>query len=304
MTPPLPPGATRPRHWPTWLAIGVAWLLARLPMAFHRAIGRGLGTLVYRSGAHRGRIARTNLALCFPDLNAEALDALTRKCLQQLAIGTQEMAVAWLRPSYDPTPQTTIVGGEHFAAALATGRGVILVGGHFAVMDLISHPLTRLGPVDVIYRRNKNPVLEWLQQYGRRHYFEGVHERSETRAILRSLKRGRAIWYAADQDYGRKHSVFAPFFGVPAATITAAARLARINESVVLFMAQHRQDDGSGWTITFTPPIEPYPTGDDLADATRLNAELEAQISRAPAQYLWVHKRFKTRPQGKADFYP
>ena len=171
-------------------------------------------------------------------------------------------------------------------------------------MDMIARPLAAFGAIDVIYRRNKDPAWEWAQQYGRRHYFDGVLERSETRAILRSLKKGRAIWYAADQDYGRQHSVFAPFFNVPTATITAAARLARMNDSVVLFMSQHRAKDRPAWQLRFSAPIEPYPTGDDAADAGRLNAALEQEILRYPAQYLWVHKRFKTRPTGKADFYP
>lgn len=214
------------------------------------------------------------------------------------------MAVAWLRPSYDPRPATDVIGGEHLERALAGGRGVILVGGHFAVMDMIARPLASLGPIDVIYRRNKDLAWEWVQVYGRRHYFEGVHERSDMRSIIRALKGGRAIWYAADQDYGRKHSVFAPFFGIPTATITAAARLARLNDSPVLFMSQHRDPEACRWTLRFSPALSDYPTDDELTNATRLNALLEHEVLRAPAQYLWVHKRFKTRPDGKADFYP
>ena len=128
MTTPLPPGAFGPRYWPTWAAIGFAWLAARLPISSHRPLGHLIGSLVHRSGARRGQIARTNLALCFPEKNAEDLDALTRSCLQELVIGTLEMAVAWLRPRYDPTPHTEIIGAEHLTRALATGRGVILVG--------------------------------------------------------------------------------------------------------------------------------------------------------------------------------
>lgn len=317
MQPSVPRHAFHFRYWPTWLVIALAWLLARLPVSSHDRLSRQIGGLVALSGARRGRIARKNLELCFPTLNAAEHERLTRRCLDALTAGTLELAVTWLRPGFDPTPNTTIIGREHLEAALATGRGVILVGGHFAVMDMIARPLANLGPVDVIYRKNKDPVWEWAQVYGRGHYFDGVHERGNMRAILRALKAGRAIWYAADQDYGRQHSVFAPFFGVPAATITAAARLARLNDSVVLFMSQHRnlppadtagtsREDAAGkrWTLRFSPPITPYPTGDDQADATRLNALLEDEIRRDPAQYLWVHKRFKTQPEGKADFYP
>ncbi|MEM9744693.1 MAG: LpxL/LpxP family Kdo(2)-lipid IV(A) lauroyl/palmitoleoyl acyltransferase [Pseudomonadota bacterium] len=298
------PDLRHPCVWPTWLIIGIAWLLARLPMALLQRLGRALGSVLARLRVRRARIARTNLKLCFPDKNDAALDALTAECLRQLTVGTLELAVTWLRPSYDPRPHTEVIGAEHLEAALATGRGVILVGGHFAVMDMVARPLAAFGSVDLIYRANKDPAWEWIQVYGRQHYFDGIHERSDTRAIIRALKAGRAIWYAADQDYGRKHSVFAPFFGVPAATITAAARLARFNNSVVLMMSQHRHEHPLRWTLRFNAPVEPYPTGDDTADATRLNALLETEVLRAPAQYLWVHKRFKTRPDGKADFYP
>lgn len=154
-----------------------------------------------------------------------------------------------------------------------------------------------------MYRRNKQPAWEWLQMHGRGHYFEHIHEREDTRSILKALKNGRTIWYAADQDYGPRHSVFAPFYGIPTATITATARLARFNDSPVLLLAQHRNRESLGWHLHFTPIVEDFPGGDDVKDATRMNALLEAQINKDPAQYLWVHKRFKTRPEGTPSVY-
>jgi KDO2-lipid IV(A) lauroyltransferase len=154
-----------------------------------------------------------------------------------------------------------------------------------------------------MYRFNKNPVWEWLQVSGRQHYFDGVVERQDTRQVLKRLKAGRSIWYAADQDYGAKHSVFAPFFGVPAATITATSRFARLNGSPVVLMTTHRDIRAHRWRIEFHPALSGFPTGDDVADATTINALLEAHIRRQPEQYLWVHKRFKTRPAGEAPVY-
>jgi len=156
----------------------------------------------------------------------------------------------------------------------------------------------------VMYRFNKNPAWEWLQVNGRRRYFDGVIERHDTRQTLKRLKQGRAIWYAADQDYGRKHSVFAPFFGTEAATIVATSRFARLNNSPVLFMRQSRNEQRMRWEIHFSPILEDFPSGDDLADAQRLNSLLEEQIRLQPEQYLWLHKRFKTRPEGTQPFYP
>ena len=154
-----------------------------------------------------------------------------------------------------------------------------------------------------MYRFNKNPVWEWLQVSGRARYFDGVVEREDTRQVLKRLKQGRVIWYAADQDYGPRHSVFAPFFGIYAATIVATARFARLNDSPVLILRQWRDADTMTWHLDFSPVIENFPSGDDQADATRLNALLEERIRLAPDQYLWLHKRFKTRPDDEGDFY-
>ena len=194
-------------------------------------------------------------------------------------------------------------GVEHFRAALAQGRGVVLLGAHFGCLDIISQSLADLGRIDVMYRYNKNPVLEWVQLRGRRHYYRGVIERQDTRAVLQALKSGRAVWYAADQDYGAKYSVFAPFFGVEAATITATARFAGLNGSPVVMLSHHRDYDERTWTIEFSSPIEGFPSGDDQQDACRINQVMEGEIRKRPEQYLWLHRRFKTRPTGEHQFY-
>lgn len=292
-----------PSQWPTWLAIGMAWLVAQLPLSAQRRLGLGLGRLTWYLAGSRRRIADRNLAACFPELSAPEREALTRDSISQITLGTVELANAWLNPSRDVRPWCTVSGAEHLKAAQAQGRGVVMIGGHYAVMDIIAQTLSDMGGIDLMYRRNKQPAWEWLQMYGRGHYFEHIHEREQTRQILRALKGGRTIWYAADQDYGAKHSVFAPFYGVPAATITATARFAKLNNSPVLLLSQHRHRDRLGWHLHFTPPIENFPSGDDVADATRLNALLETEIDKDRAQYLWVHKRFKTRPEGEPSIY-
>ena len=211
--------------------------------------------------------------------------------------------MAWLNPKRGQRHPVRIEGAEHFHGALAEGRGVVLLGAHFAVMEIIGAPLVKLGPVDVMYRRNRNPVWEWVQVRGRHHYFHSVLERKALRPTLRALKAGRAIWYAADQDYGPKHSVFAPFFGVSAATITATAQLARHNGSPVLLMSQHRNDADRTWTLRFEPPLPNFPSGDQRQDAARVNQAIEAAVRRRPEQYLWLHRRFKTRPPGEPRLY-
>ena len=218
-------------------------------------------------------------------------------------IGAVEIALPWLNPTRDLADRFKIEGLEHLNAAHDLGNGIVLVGAHYTTIDITSQPLGSLGFVDVMYRQNKDPVWESLQYNGRKTFFDGVVERSDMRQILKRLKQGRAMWYAADQDYGIKHSVFAPFFGIDAATITVSARLASKTKSAVLMLHQFRDLKRKTWTLKFTPMLENFPSGDDLADATRLNAMLEAEVKSVPAQYLWMHRRFKTRPAGETSFY-
>ena len=266
-------------------------------------MGKCLGRLAYRVAGARRRITERNLAGCFPELDRNQIVALAAGVFQAVTLGVLEVCIAWLNPKRDLRSKVTVHGADHFREAVAKGHGVVLLGAHFATLDVISSALADFGCIDVMYRRNKNPVLEWLQVRGRRHYFPGVIEREDTRAVLTALKAGRAVWYAADQDYGAKHSIFAPFFGIEAATITGTARIAALNNSPVVVLSHRRNYQERSWAITFSPAIERFPTGDDRADAIRINRLLEAEIRKHPEQYLWLHRRFKTRPPGEPPFY-
>lgn len=292
-----------PRVWPTWLLVGAGWLLARLPLSWLVAVGRMLGAAAWHLARRRRHITEVNLALCFPERSAAERQVLARASFRHTGVAAAEMMLAWLNPRRDLTSRFRVSGAEHLLAAQALGRGVVLVSGHFSCLDISSRPVSRLTPVDVMYRENKNPVWEWLQVRGRSRYFPAVIERDDVRHTLRRLKQGHTVWYAADQDYGRKHSVFAPFFGHPAATITATARLARFNDSPVVFMTQFRNLDALTWEICFEPPLEDFPAADDVANATRINRLIEAAVRRHPDQYLWAHRRFKTRPEGEPRPY-
>jgi KDO2-lipid IV(A) lauroyltransferase len=286
-----------------WLLIACAWLLARLPLRWLMRIGQMLGRLAFLASPSRRHVTRVNIGLCFPELDTVQQAQLTRDVFRHAGVALVESLVAWLNPHKPVARRWTVTGIEHVRAAAARGRGVLLVGAHFSAMDFASQTLAGVAAIDVIYRANKNPAWEWLQVHGRHHYFEGVIERNDVRGMLRRLKAGRVVWYAADQDYGRRHSVFAPFFGIPAASITATARLARLNDSPVLFMRQHRNLAELTWELAFSPVLEGYPSGDDQVDAARINALIESAIRRDPAQYLWLHRRFKTRPAGEPRLY-
>lgn len=298
-----PPHIASPVLWPGWLAVALGWLIARLPHRLLVSIGRGVGALVYRLGGSRLRIARANARLIYPDATERERETFVRDVFRHTGIGLVETGAAWLNPKRNLDHLFDIVGIEHLRNAVEQGRGVVLLGGHFAVLDIIAGTLARNADVVPIYRTNKSPVWEWLQTRGRGAHFPKQIERADTRSVMRALKRGEVIWYAADQDYGRKHSVFAPFFGVQAATITGTARFARLNGSPVLLMSHFRDLDTGRYELRFSKPLVDYPTGDDVADATTINALIESEVRRHPSQYLWVHRRFKTRPEGKADFY-
>jgi KDO2-lipid IV(A) lauroyltransferase len=292
-----------PRVWGSWLAVGAAWLAARLPLPWLMGLGRAVGVAGFHLARKRRRITEVNLALCFPELSETERRRLAKAAFVHAGVSLAEMILVWLNPRRPLAHRFTLSGLEHLERAQAAGQGVILVGGHFSCIDVASAPVAGATDIDVIYRENKNPVWEWLQVRGRGHYFDGVIERDDTRRVLRRLKAGRTIWYAADQDYGRKHSVFAPFFGIPAATITATARLARFNRSPVVPLTQYRDLDSLTWEVRFHPPLEDFPSGDDVADATRINAVIEQAVRSHPEQYLWAHRRFKTRPAGEIRPY-
>ena len=300
---PIPP-LHSPRVWPSWLIYGVSWLIGRLPVPGIFALGRAAGALTWRFGRHRRHVTDVNLRLCFPELSDTERNTLARDVFRHVGIGVMETPMAWLNPKRDLASRFTVTGLEHIHAAQAQGRGVLLLGAHFAAFDVVAPVLgANVDNLDVMYRKHKNPVMERATARGREEHIGSSIERSDMRAALRALKAGRTLWYAPDQDYGPKVSIFAPFFGVPAATVTATAKLARFNNSPVVFLTHVRHLEEQRWTLRFHPPFENFPTGDELVDATRINEFIEAEIRKHPAQYLWVHRRFKTRPPGEARVY-
>ena len=291
------------RYWPTWIGVGAMWVVARLPLRLQFSLGRLIGALAYRFASGRRHIARVNVDLCFAELDAGARRDLVRRIFTSTGIGAVETAIAWFGDLPRYRARATIEGLDLLTAAQQRGRGVLLVGAHFSTLDLAGALLSAATDLDVIYRYNKNPVIEHVMRRGRERRYRGVVERSDTRGVLTRLKEGHTVWYAADQDYGRKVSVFAPFFGVSAATITATARFARFNSSAVLFISHFRNVDTLTWSLHLREIDADFPTGDDVEDARRINAVIEQEVGRHPDQYLWLHRRFKTRPPGESRPY-
>ena len=299
---PLPLALLAPRHWPTWLLLGLGRGAALLPWRLQSQLGSGLGRALYHLARRRRRIARINLELCFPDLDANSRTDLLHRHFRALGQGVIETAVSWWTPARRLAGRSRIEGLEHLQAALARGRGVILLSAHFTTLEIAGRLLALHAPFHVLYRSHKNPVFERVMRRARERHFERAIAREDLRGMLASLKANMPVWYAPDQDYGREKSVFVPFFGVPAATITATSRLAAASGAAVVPFFPQRLAAGR-YVLRLLPALEDFPGETPEADAARLNRLLEDAIRSAPEQYLWVHRRFKTRPAGTAGVY-
>ena len=284
-----------PRHWPAWVGIGIAALLARLPWSLQRVLGRGIGRLLMVLFGSRRRVAARNLALCFPELDADAQAALLRRSFEELGIGLFEFARAWWGSVEPMRGKVTVEGLEHLQAARAGGRGVIIISGHFVTLELAARLMCDHAPLAGMYRPHDGAVMEWAVLRGRLRYASAMFTREELRPALRHLKQGGLLWFAPDQDTRRGDSVFVPFFGRPAYSLTSTHQLARLSGAAVLGFAHVRHDDGS-YTLRLTPPFEDFPSADASADTARVMAAIETMIRAAPTQYLWIHRRFKRQP--------
>ncbi|PWG64896.1 LpxL/LpxP family Kdo(2)-lipid IV(A) lauroyl/palmitoleoyl acyltransferase [Sediminicurvatus halobius] len=296
-------GLYAPRYWPTWLAMGVLWLTSRLPQGTAMRLGDAIGALGYRLMRYRRHIAEVNLRLCFPELGENERLALLRRHFRYLGRGLIEVGIAWWGSDERIRRCGRVEGIEHLDGLQREGRPVLAVGPHFTALDIGARIVSAHLPVSIIYREHRNPVIEHFMRRSRERHVEQAFDRRDMRALLRALKDGRTVWYPPDQDFGRRHAVFAPYFGVPAATITLPARLARQTRAYVVPAFLLAEESGDGYVVHIGKPLENFPSGDDVADATRINALMEAEIRRHPAQYYWVHRRFKTRPPGEAPPY-
>ena len=290
-----------PRHWPAWLGIGVMALLARLPWPLQRVLGYGLGAVLRVAMRDRRDIAARNLALCFPRLDDAARAALLREHFAALGIGVFEFARAWWGSVAPLRHGLQIEGLEHMQAARAGGRGVIVISGHFTTLEVCGRLLCDQVPLAGMYRPHAEPVMEWAVKRGRLRYAAAMFTKQELRPAVKHLKQGGLLWYAPDQDPSRGDSVYVPFFGRPAHSLTSTHQLARLSGAAVVAFQHLRRDDG-GYTLRLLPALDAFPSQDAAADTARVMATIEAMARAAPAQYLWIHRRFKRQPDGSSPY--
>jgi KDO2-lipid IV(A) lauroyltransferase len=302
-TPPFPHPLLAPRHWPAWLAIGFIKALVLLPARWVVACGAAFGALVSPLLRARRHVIARNLELCFPGMDPAQGKRLRREATREMGRMLGEFALGWFASDAKLAKlHVEIEGLRHLETARADGRGVLLVGGHFSHLELCARLISHRVRIAGMYRRMDSDVFEYMVLRARLRYADTMFDKNQLRATVKYLKRGGTVWYAPDQDMRGKDSVFAPFFGIPASTITATHHLARLSGAAVMPFFHRRTPDG-GYALRLEAPLENFPGDDLIADTARVNAAIERMVREAPAQYLWAHKRFKTRPEGMPPVY-
>jgi len=277
----------------------------QLPYRALLGLGRALGAVMYRVAGPRRRIAARNLELCFPELSEAQRKRLLKENFASTGIAFFEMAMSWWWPKARLARLAHIEGLEHLRDAERDGQGAILMAVHFTTLEIGAALLGQAHTIDGMYREHGNALFDYVQRRGReRHNLDALAvERDDVRGMLKLLRGGRAIWYAPDQDYGTKQSVFVPLFGIPAATVTATTKFARLGRARVIPFTQRRLEDGSGYRLVVHPPLEDFPGESEEADCLRINQWVEGVLRECPEQYLWAHRRFKSRPEGAPRLY-
>lgn len=287
------------------LFLALLWLLHGLPLPVQAALGRGVGLLLHAIAGSRRRIALRNLALCFPDMPEPERHALVREHFQWLGRSILERGLLWYaRPAR--LKRLIHVEGD-VALAERSERPVMWLVPHFMALDVAgaATQLFQSRYVASIYQEQSDAVMDAAIRRGRLRFGQGeVYPRSDSaKPLIRAIRKGAAFFNLPDMDFGERDAAFVPFFGVPAATLLAPSRMARALDMVVQPVVAEMLPGGRGYRVRFLDPWTDFPTDDALADTQAMNRWIESEIRRNPAQYLWVHKRFKTRPAGEPSLY-
>jgi KDO2-lipid IV(A) lauroyltransferase len=294
----------QPRFWPMWLGLALLRVVVWLPQSWRMATGRFLGRRIEKLAGKRRKVAARNLAICFPELNDHDRELLVRHHFESIGMGVIELGIAWWSRDDYMDKIVTLNGLDNLQAALKQGNGVVLLSGHFATTEMAGRPLRhRVPPMAAMYRPSNNPLTDQLMRRCRGKSIADLITKTSVRRLLKVLKEGRIVWYAADQAYNRKGTVIVPFFGEPASTNTSVSQITKLSKAPVVPFFPIRMDNGRHYSVDILPALENFPSGDDAADAIRLNELLETYIRKAPEQYYWVHRRFKGRPDEYPDPY-
>lgn len=293
-----------PRYWLTWLNITLLMLLAILPWCIQRHLAHLLANVAWILLKSRKKTTLRNLEVCFPEWSEQKRFRQAKQVFVDMMLGTFETLNAWYCPAWFKG-RVSIEGLEHIKNAQAQGQGVLLLGTHSTLLDAGGYICAQYFELDVVYRPQNNPLLDMLIYRCRSIIYKAQIDHNDMRGLIRHLKQGDAIWYSPDQDFGLKQGVMAPFFGIPAATVTAHRRLLKISKAaaIPLYFYRHGTEKNPQYKILIEPALNNMPSDNELDDATRTNKIIEQQLRIAPSQYMWFHRRFKTQPKGHNKIY-
>jgi KDO2-lipid IV(A) lauroyltransferase len=291
-----------PAYWPTWVALALLRVLSLFPMRVIWVLGNLLGALIGLFPTKLKRIARTNIELCFPELGEAGQRDLLRRHFRNLGVSILSYGLGWWSSAGRLRSLITYRDRQHYDDALTSGRPVILFAPHFIALDICGIALSSERPMVSMYRASRNRLVDRMLR--RRDRFGGIviERKASLKLLIRSIREGRPFYYLPDQDAG-SDGVFVPFFGVPAATVTAMSRIARMTDALVIPCYNRILPWGRGFEVQFGPPLADYPSTDPERDARRMNEEIEKIVREHPDQYLWSYRRFKTRPSGDKTVY-
>jgi len=290
-----------PRFWLLWLGLAIAYLLSWLPYRVLMALGRGLGLLMLKLLKSRRKVAARNLELCFPEKSAAERHLLLRQNFQHTGCAAMETIIAWWWPDWRFKPLAHFKGYQHIAAELAKGKGVLLLASHMLHLEAACRVFGFTHPSVGFYRPHNNPVMEFFMYRGRSRGNKYMIGKRDVKGLIQALNQGEVCFYLPDQDYGRNRAEFVPFFAVTdTATTTGTLLFANAANCSVIPIYSSSLPNLAGYQIEALPALTDFPSGDDKADCQRVNQWVEQAVLQHPAQYMWLHRRFKTRPDPDA----
>ena len=293
-----------PKHWMTWLGVGFLWVMIFTPISFRNFLARIITFFSCKTNKKRYRIAKKNLLMCFPEKSEKELNAMVRQFFYYKSRVFLDYAFLWFS-NENRLKKLYVVKHDGELRGLKTlEKNIILLTCHMLALDHGAQALSFENHIVGLSKPMKNPVIDWLVIRGRTRFNTHLYERTYgMMGIVSSIKSGDQFFYLPDEDLGESHSEFLPFFGVQKATITALGRLAKICDAKVVPCVSVFNDQTGQYEVHFMPAMSQYPTGDKVADALTMNQMLEKLILKAPEQYIWTFKYFKTRPDESSSVY-
>lgn len=293
----------RPRYWYAWPVLALMLVMSWMPSRVLWVLGSLLGSFVSWFPTSNRGFAERNIELCFPDMTPRVRRHLVKQHFRLTGFALLSFGITWFAPRWRIKRFITARDKHYIDDAFAQGKNVILLAPHFIGLDMGGVRLSIEMPCVSMYRKARDPLLEYLFQRRGRFGAVVVKRMASLRPILRLIREGRPFYYLPDQDMGALASVFVPFFGIPAATVTTLSRIAKTTNAVVIPCIARILPHGRGYEVRVHPPFQNFPTDDPVADARFMNAKIEQWVREMPDQYMWSYRRFKTRPNNEASLY-